>query len=101
MRKTPEQKRAEAEARNRLHRETKALRARQEKLEAELAAAEAELAEIEKALADPEVYEDGARVKELTLAHRLAEDRVGTLTTQWEALFAEIDAAEARATMPS
>jgi ATP-binding cassette subfamily F protein 3 len=101
VRKTPEQKRAEAEARNRLHRETKALREQQEKLEAELAAAEAELAEAEKLLADPEVYEDGTRVKELTLTHRLAADRVATLTERWESLFGEIDAAEARATMPS
>ena len=99
VRKTPEQKRQEAELRNRLHRETKALRQRQETLEGELAAAEAEAAECEKLLANPDVYEDGDRVKELVLRHRLADDRVSALTAEWEQVSAEIDAAAERASM--
>ena len=99
VRKTADQKRQEAELRNRLHRETKALRQRQEALEAQLAAAEAEAAECEKLLADPDVYEDGDRVKELVLRHRLADDRVSALTAEWEQVSAEIDAAAERASM--
>jgi len=96
-RKSADQKRDEAERRNRLHRETKQARDRVVSLEAELAQAEAEAAECEKLLADPEVYEDAVKVKELVLRHRLADDRVAALTTEWEAAYAVIEAAEARA----
>ncbi|HWH32012.1 MAG TPA: ABC-F family ATP-binding cassette domain-containing protein, partial [Egibacteraceae bacterium] len=101
VRKTAEQKRQEAELRNRLHRETKALRRRQEELEAQLAEAEAQAAECEKLLAEPDVYEDGERVRELVLRHRLADDRVATLTAEWERVSTELESATERATMGS
>ena len=90
-------KRAEAEARNRRYRATKDLRARLSELEAELETAEAEERRLERELADPEVYEDGARVRELTTAHHLARDRVAGLLEAWEETAQRLEAAEAEA----
>lgn len=86
-------KRAQAEARNRVYRETRELRRRLERAEDELAAAEAEVAELDGLLADPDVYEDGARVSELLLRRSAASDRAATLTAEWEQLYVAVEEA--------
>ncbi len=61
-RRDADAKRAEAERRNAVHRETKDLRRRLERVERELGAAEAEVAELTRTLADPAVYDDPDKV---------------------------------------
>jgi ATP-binding cassette subfamily F protein 3 len=91
-----DRKRREAERRNRLHRETRHLRDRVAVLEAEVSAAESEVAELTRALADPAVYDDPARAKDLVVRHGEAKDRAGELMAGWEAALLELEAAEAR-----
>ncbi len=86
-------KRAEAERRNRIYRETKHLRAQVEKVETALMEAEAEVAELTRMLADPSIYADGERVKELVARHNAAKDRAAQLTDEWERLTLELEAA--------
>ncbi|HEY8340693.1 MAG TPA: ABC-F family ATP-binding cassette domain-containing protein [Egibacteraceae bacterium] len=96
-RRDAEERRAEAERRNRRYRATKELRRQLEKVEAELGAAEAEVAELTRALADPEVYGDGERVKELVAAHGAAKDRAAALFADWERLSLAVEEAAAAA----
>jgi ATP-binding cassette, subfamily F, member 3 len=88
-------KRVEAERRNALHRATKDLRRTVQRLESELGRAEADVAELTRALADPEVYGDGAQVKELVARHGAAKDRAAELLDAWEAAQLELEEAEA------
>ena len=81
--KPVDQKRDEAERRNRLHRETKELRTTLRRVEGDLGKAEAEVAELNRVLADPAIYEDGEKVKELVAAHAAAKDRAAALFDQW------------------
>src|SRR4030067_1106064 len=69
MRKTKEQKRAEAEERNRLHRETNQFRERLSQLESEVNGAENTLQTLTEALANPELYQDKDRFFETMGSH--------------------------------
>ena len=91
----PGDKRREAERRNARYRATRELRSRVERIEAELVAAEAEVAELTRALADPAVYEDGARVRDLVARHGAAKDRAATLLDGWEGAQLALEQAEA------
>jgi ATP-binding cassette subfamily F protein 3 len=55
-----------------------------EELEGDIAAAETRLAEIEKLLAAPELYRDGARVKETTEQFAATKETLKTLYEHWE-----------------
>ncbi|MBW3662802.1 MAG: ABC-F family ATP-binding cassette domain-containing protein [Actinobacteria bacterium] len=90
------QKRHEAERRNRLHRETKQLRDAVERIERSLVAAEQEVADLTRELADPDVYADGARVKELVRRQGEAKDRAAALMEQWEDASVALEEATAR-----
>ncbi|MGH8904416.1 MAG: ABC-F family ATP-binding cassette domain-containing protein [Egibacteraceae bacterium] len=90
-RRDAERKRVEAERRNRLHRQTRNLRAELERVEAALMAAEAEVADLDRALADPELYEDRQAVRETLTRHGAAKDRAGTLFTEWERLYQAVE----------
>jgi ATP-binding cassette subfamily F protein 3 len=76
-------KRVEAERRNRIHRETKDLRAQLERVEAALVRAEAEVADLDRALANPELYADGQAVRETLARHSAAKDRALRLLPEW------------------
>jgi ATP-binding cassette subfamily F protein 3 len=69
-----------------LTREVKALRARLGALEAEIATLEARLAETGQALADPIVYRDGARARDLAVSRQETEEQVAWLMKEWEEL---------------
>ena len=97
-RKTADQKRAEAERRNALHKATKDLRRRLERVEAELGAAEAEVAELQRALADPQTYDDAEKVKELVAAHDVAKAKASDLMEEWARVGDQLEKAEAAAT---
>ena len=89
-------KREEAERRNRLHRETAAIKKRLTSVEQQLVAAEADVAELTRTMADPEIYEDGERVKRLVARHDEAKDRAAALFSEWEQLATALEEATAR-----
>ena len=93
VRKTKEQKRAEAEERNRLHRETNQLRARLSQIESEANAAEKTLQTLTEALAYPELYQDKNRFFETMASHTRTKKKVGELTAEWERLSGTIEEA--------
>lgn len=86
VRKTKEQKRAEAEARNRLHRETHSLKDRLSKIESEVSDAEKSLQELTQILADPELYNDKDRFHKTMESHKRTKKKVEELTAEWEKL---------------
>ncbi|MPZ72734.1 MAG: ATP-binding cassette domain-containing protein [Nitriliruptorales bacterium] len=85
------QKRAQAERRNRLHQQTKGLRARLRVVERDLGKAEAEVAELTRALADPAAYGDPEAVKTLVARHVEAKDRAAALFEEWAELETRIE----------
>jgi ATP-binding cassette, subfamily F, member 3 len=91
----PVDKRAEAERRNARYRATKDLRRQVARLEEELGRVEGEIAALNRELADPDVYADGARVKDLVARHGDAKDRAQGLLDRWEAAQLELEQAEA------
>ncbi|HUK57297.1 MAG TPA: ABC-F family ATP-binding cassette domain-containing protein [Nitrospiria bacterium] len=87
-RKTKEQKRAEAEARNRLYREKNPVKERLSRIESEIDEAETVFKNLTASLADPELYQDKKRFFETVDAHARAQRRVEELTAEWEQLSA-------------
>ena len=92
---TAARKRHEAEERNRRYRRTRDLRAALERIEGELQRADAELAELVERLAEPSVYADGDRVRELIARHNAAQERRSSLAPERDRIRGELDAAEA------
>jgi ATP-binding cassette, subfamily F, member 3 len=88
-------KRAEAERRNRLHRATSGMRRRLVQVEHELGHAEAEVADLTRQLADPAVYDDNDRVRDLVRRHEAAKDRAAALFAEWEQLATDLEDATA------
>ncbi|MPZ88657.1 MAG: ATP-binding cassette domain-containing protein [Nitriliruptorales bacterium] len=95
--KPAERKRAEAERRNRLHREMRVLKRGLAKVEASLAEVEAEAAELARTLADPSLYDEAEKVKEVVARHEQVKDRAAALTDEWLHLSERAEAAAARA----
>ncbi len=92
---------AEAERRNRLHRATKDLRRRLERVERDLGEAEAEVAELTRTLADPGVYDDPDKVREVVARHGAAKDRATALFETWVRLESQLEAAAASVEAPA
>jgi ATP-binding cassette subfamily F protein 3 len=90
-----ERKRRDAERRNAMHRATSDLRRTVQRLERQVADAEAEVAELNRRLADPGVYEDQDKARELVLAHGRVKDTANDLMAQWERALLELESAEA------
>ena len=86
-------KRTEAEKRNTSHVNTRDLRKKQQSAERKWEKAEAEVADMQAQLADPAVYEDSEKVKELVAAHDAAKDRAAQLMTEWEDATMALEAA--------
>ena len=86
VRKTKEQKRAEAEERNRLHRETTRIRERLSQIESEVSGAENTLQKLTQALTDQELYTDKERFFETMESHTRTKKKVEELTAEWERL---------------
>ena len=86
-------KRAEAEARNSAHVNTRDLRKKQQSAERKLEKAEAEVAMLQEKMADPEVYEDAELVKRLIEEHEGAKDKATELMAEWEAATEALEAA--------
>lgn len=90
-RRTKEQKRMEAEERNRFYRQTRELRARLAETERALEEASREMEEHGRLLADPEVYRRGEGIPDLLRAHAQAKKRVEMLTEAWEELSLKLE----------
>lgn len=88
-------KREDAERRNRLHRQTKDLRGRLAKAEAKLMAAEEAVAAVQQDMAEPGAFDDPDAARRLSLRHSRAKELAQVLTAEWESLVEELDAAEA------
>ncbi len=93
-RRTREQKRLEAEARNRFYRETQGLRQKIQEVEFRLEQATKDLENITGILQDPEIYRKGENIPELLKSHAEAKKRVETLTAEWEGLAQKLEELE-------
>ncbi len=83
---TPPARGGKPRARKALEREIRAIRARLETVEAQIHELEVRLAEIGLALADPDLYRDGERARQVAQARRETEERVAWLMKEWEEL---------------
>jgi len=90
-RRSKEQKRLEAEARNRFYRETLELRQRIQTIETDLNQATKEMENLSRQLADPEIYRRGENIPELLKSHAAAKKQAEDLTTEWEKLSQKLE----------
>lgn len=90
-------KRAEAEARNRLHRQLKPLKDELARLEAQVEEASAALDALVEKMVDPAAYQDGERWARLSKEHERAKARLEKLTARWEAVALKLEELEAAA----
>jgi ATP-binding cassette subfamily F protein 3 len=82
-------KRAEAEERNRRYREKQAAEQRLAPIEAEIAAIEERVRELAALQADPAVYRDARRAKDIGRERQEAEERLRARYSRWEEIAAE------------
>jgi len=80
-----------------LEREIKTIKERLEAIETQIAAMERRLEEIGLALADPDLYRDGARAREIAQSRKDAEQQVAWLMKEWEELSLRLSAASEEA----
>ncbi len=95
--KTKEQKRIEAEARNRAYRALKDQRRRLSEIEAQMEADEARHDELMELMADEELYADKERFDEALNEYNEIKQRTGSLEAEWLELSAEIEVETKRA----
>ncbi len=86
-------KREEAEKRNSAHVNTRDLRKKQQSAERKWEKAEGQVALLQEQLADPAVYEDNEKVKELVAGLDAAKDKASELMAEWEAATEALEAA--------
>ena len=82
-----------AEERQTRQRATKELRSTVQRLERKIAKLEAQATTLAEQLADPAIYDDHQKVRDLADAHEAAEAEVGDLLSQWESAQARLEAA--------
>ena len=88
-----EQRRLTAEERRAREKRSKELKARVAKLERQVQRAEAEVARLAEQLADPDIYDDHQKVRELADAHDAGRANVERLMEEWEQAQTQLDAA--------
>ncbi|HSB78631.1 MAG TPA: ATP-binding cassette domain-containing protein [Candidatus Methylomirabilis sp.] len=93
--RTRDAKRAVAEARQRKSRETAPLRARLKELESEIAKAEARIQDLTDQMANPDLYKDGDRAREVTRERKALEEQVRSLYGKWEELALRLESVTA------
>jgi ATP-binding cassette subfamily F protein 3 len=93
--RTREAKRAEAEARQRKSREVAPLRARLKETEAEIARIEARVRDLTDQMANPDLYKDGDRAREVARERKDLEGQVASLYGKWEELAVRLESAMA------
>ncbi|MEM7096035.1 MAG: ABC-F family ATP-binding cassette domain-containing protein [Actinomycetota bacterium] len=90
-----QQKRDQAERRNQSHQATKQLKNELRSVEKKWEKAENRVAELQAQLADPNVYEDSAKVAELAKEFEAAKDTAAELSARWESLASKVEALQA------
>ena len=80
-----------------LDREIKAIKVRLGTVETQIHEMEARLQEIGLALADPDLYRDGDRARDIAQARRDTEERVAWLMKEWEELSLRLSAVSGEA----
>jgi ATP-binding cassette, subfamily F, member 3 len=91
--KTKEQKRAEAEARNKAHRASKGGKRRLGEVEAELESMQRRYDELLTALADPDLYGDKAAFFAANEEYAAVKTRLEALNAEWGTLVEELESA--------
>jgi chaperonin cofactor prefoldin len=76
-----------------LDREIKAIMARLQAVETQISTMERRLEEISLSLADPDLYRDGERARQIAQARKDAEGQVAWLMKEWEELSLQLAAA--------
>jgi ATP-binding cassette subfamily F protein 3 len=93
--RTRDARRAQAEARQRRGRELAPLKARLKEVEADIAKAEARAQALSDLLADPDLYKDGDRARDVARERKELEEGLGGLYGKWEELALRIEHAQA------
>lgn len=93
-RKTAEEKRAQAEARNKLYKKIKPLKDKLDKVEAEVEEATAALDKVVALMVEPEAYNDPERWTALSKEHDVAKARLDKITARWEELALKLEEAQ-------
>ncbi len=90
-RRTQEQRRAEAEWRNRFYRESSPLRERLGLLEEEIDKSTALLDQLNHELGQPESYRDSTRIQEIHKSRHELKQKIEGLTREWESAADQLD----------
>jgi ATP-binding cassette subfamily F protein 3 len=90
----PPARTAKAPRTPRVSSELRELRRRLDEVERQIQALEARLAQLGDTLADPALYADGARARAIALERKRAEEEVGGLMREWEAISTALAAHE-------
>jgi len=93
-RKTQEQRRAEAEWRNRFHRESSPLRKQLSLLEEEIDTCTDLLDQLNHELAKPETYRDPTRIQGIHRSRHELKQKIDGLTREWESVGMRLDELE-------
>jgi ATP-binding cassette subfamily F protein 3 len=93
-RKTQDQRRAEAEWRNRFYRESSPLKKRLSTLEGDIDQSTALLDQLDHELAQPETYRDPARITEIHKSRQEVKEKIDGLTREWESVAMRLDGLE-------
>jgi len=88
-------RRAEAEARQRKSREIAPLRTRLKELEAEIGKIEGRVRELTDQMANPELYRDGDRAREVARERKVLEEQAASLYGKWEELALRLESTTA------
>ena len=89
--KSREDKRAEAEARNKAYRTTRKVKNRLAQVEKDLAGLTARAEELEHALADPDHYAQGGTFPDMLSEYADVKERIGALEPEWLSLAEELE----------
>ncbi len=94
LRKTQEQRRAEAEWRNRFYRESSPLKKRLGILEGEISKSTVLLDQLSHELSQVETYRDPTRLQKIHKSRQELKEKVDELTREWESVAMRLDALE-------
>lgn len=92
--KNRDQRRQEAEERNRIYRLKKEIQDKIDPIEARIASLEKRQEEIDALLCDPKTLSDSTRVQELMIERKTGEEALATDYERWETLAAELESVE-------
>ena len=84
--RSKEERRVEAEARQQKSRALAPLKARLKELESEIAAIEARVRDLDDQMANPDLYRDNEKAREVARERKILEEQAASLYGKWEEL---------------